>query len=216
MPRFNSITKALRWVAGINDTINAADLNVIADLPNLDLGANGAAGTLDIFPGTADKGKLSLSVTDQATDATVGLVIGTMAAARTITLADPLANADILTGKMAAVARTATAAGLTTGTIADAGMIQFVAVTSAGANNIIILPTPTPGRIVILYVGANGYELRSSAPATVAINGGAEADAESAIAANMMAVLVCTSATTWHGFTITAATLAAVEAAAAA
>ena len=112
------------------------------------------------------------------------------------------------------VARTATADGTGTGTIADAGLIQFVAVTSADATHIVVLPTPTPGTIVILYVGANGYELRSSAPATVAINGGAGSDFESAIAANQMAVLICTSATTWHGFEITAATLTAVEAAA--
>ena len=145
-----------------------------------------------------------------------------------LTLAGALtvAGAATLTGALSAdggvsgdvsyttVARTATSDGLTTGTIADAGLIQFVAVTSAGANNIIILPTPTPGTIVILYVGATGYELRSSAPATVAINGGSGSAVESAIAANMMAVVVCTSALTWHGFTVTAATLAAIEAAA--
>lgn len=112
------------------------------------------------------------------------------------------------------VSRTATADGSGTGTIADAGMLQFVSVTSAGANNIIVLPTPTPGTIVILYVGANGYELRSSDPATVAINGGSGAGAESAIAANQMVVAICTSATTWHALEITAATLTAVEAAA--
>lgn len=112
------------------------------------------------------------------------------------------------------VARTATADGTGTGTIADSGLIQFVAVTSGNAAHIVVLPTPTPGTIVILYVGANGCELRSSAPATIAINGGSGADVESAISANMMAVAICTSATTWHGFTITAATLAAIEAAA--
>ena len=114
----------------------------------------------------------------------------------------------------ASVARTASADGTGTGTIADAGMLQFVAVTSASANNIIVLPTPTPGTVVILYVGANGYELRSSDPATVAINGGSGAGVESAIAANQMVVAICTSATTWHALEITAATLAAVEAAA--
>ena len=181
---------------------------------NVDAGASGAAGTVDVFPTTASKGKLAISVTDQAGDTTVGLVIGAMAAARTITLADPLAAADILTGKMAAVARTATVAGATTGTIADAGLLQFVAVTSAAATDQIILPTPTPGRIVILYVGANGFKLKSSAPASVAINGGTGAAAVSAIGANMMAVAICTSATSWHGFTITAATLAAIPAAA--
>lgn len=115
------------------------------------------------------------------------------------------------------VARTATVAGLTTGTIADAGLLQFVTVTSAGANDIIVLPTPTPGTIVILHVAANGYELRTSAPATVAINGGAEADAESAIAANTTVVMICASATSWKGLQLGSdGTLAQVAAAAAA
>lgn len=112
------------------------------------------------------------------------------------------------------VARTATSDGLTTGTIADAGLLQFVTVTSAGANNIIVLPTPTPGTIVILANGATGYELRSSAPATVAINGGTGASAESAIAANTMVIAICTSATTWQAIGLAGTTLAAVEAAA--
>lgn len=111
-------------------------------------------------------------------------------------------------------ARTATADGTGTGTIADAGLLQFVTVTSANAAHIVVLPTPTPGTIVLLAVGANGFELRSSAPATVAINGGTGASAESAIAANSLVMMVCTSATTWQGWDLAATTLAAVEAAA--
>lgn len=115
-----------------------------------------------------------------------------------------------LTYTTAAVTATAT-----TGTaIADAGMIQFVTVTSDNADKIVILPTPTPGTIVILRNGATGYELRSSAPGTVAINGGAGATAESAIAANTMVIAVCTTATTWQAIGLAATTLAAVEAAA--
>lgn len=113
-----------------------------------------------------------------------------------------------------ATARTATADGSGTGTIAAAGMLQFVAVTSADANHIVVLPPPTPGTIVILRNGATGYELRSSAPATVSINGGTGASAESAIAASTMVIAVCTSATTWQAIGIAGVTLAAVEAAA--
>ncbi len=122
-----------------------------------------------------------------------------------------------LSGQLAAyptAARTATADGSGTGTIAAAGMLQFVTVTSADANHIVVLPTPTPGTIVILRNGATGYELRSSAPATVAINGGAASNAESAIAASTMVIAVCTSATTWQAIGIAGATLAGVEAAA--
>lgn len=114
----------------------------------------------------------------------------------------------------ATVARTATADGTGTGTIAAAGLLQFVTVTSDDANKIVILPAPTPGTIVILRNGATGYELRSSAPATVAINGGTGASAESAVAASTMVIAVCTTATTWQAIGLAGTTLAAVEAAA--
>ena len=110
---------------------------------------------------------------------------------------------------------TATADGLTTGTIADAGSLLYCAVTSAAAANIVVLPAPVPGTIVVLGVSANGCELRTSDPATIAINGGSGAAAESAIAAASLVIVVCTSATTWQGTTLAGTTLAAIQAAAA-
>lgn len=101
------------------------------------------------------------------------------------------------------VSRTATADGLTTGIIAPAGLVQTVSVTSASANNIIVLPPPIVGAQVNLFVAANGFELRSNAPATVGINGGTGASAESAIAANSFTTAICTSLTNWQGFTTT-------------
>jgi len=117
---------------------------------------------------------------------------------------------------MASIARTATADGTGTGTIASGPKLQSIAVTAGGdANAIIVLPAPTPGNIVILSVGATGFELRSSAPATVAINGGTGASAESAIPASTTAVLICESATSWKGFQMGSdGTLAKVEVAA--
>jgi hypothetical protein len=120
---------------------------------------------------------------------------------------------------MGAIARTATADGTGTGTIADGPQLQFVAVTSDNADKIVVLPAPVPGTIVVLKVNAAfGCELRTSAPATVKINGGAEANAESALAAGTLAVLVCGSATEWFGWQLAAAdgTLAKVQVAAAA
>lgn len=115
------------------------------------------------------------------------------------------------------VARTATAAGDGTGAIASGPMLQFVAVTAgADANAIITLPNPVPGSIVILHVGATGYELRTTDPETVAINGGKAENAESAIGANTTVVAICASATSWKAFQMGAdGTLAQVEAAAA-
>lgn len=113
-----------------------------------------------------------------------------------------------------AEARTATAApGGTTGVISDT--TTFVTVTCDDANKVITLPTPTPGRVVTIRNGATGYELRSSAPGTVAINGGTGSNAESAIAANILVVCRCDSATTWVCTNYGAdGTVAATEAAA--
>lgn len=113
-----------------------------------------------------------------------------------------------------ATAHTATADGTGTGTIA-AGT-GYVTVTSADANNIIVLPAPVIGHVVRLMNGATGYELRTSDPATIAINGGSGAGAESAIAANTLVTCVCTSATTWVCMSqVAAGTVSATQVAAA-
>jgi hypothetical protein len=104
--------------------------------------------------------------------------------------------AAIAAAKNVTEARTATAApGGTTGVISDG--TDFVTVTSDDANKVITLPTPTPGIVVALSNGATGYELRSNDPATVGINGGAGANAESAIPANTLTICVCRTATAW-------------------
>jgi hypothetical protein len=105
-------------------------------------------------------------------------------------------------------ARTATAApGGTTGVIADgAGALQVIAVTSDDANKVITLPTPVVGAVIVLINGATGYELRSSTPASIAINGGTGANAESAVAASTVVVAICTSATTWLAFAVALST----------
>jgi len=162
-----------------------------------------AAGKLQIVAdgGGADDITLSGGVT----------ISGSVAMTGTFTLTGALvASVGV---QAAAVARTATADGTGTGTIAD--NTSHVTVTSDDANKIIVLPTPTPGRKVTIFVGATGFELRSSAPATVSINGGAGASAESAIGANVVVHMTCVSATAWTGFQQSSdGTLAAVEAAA--
>jgi hypothetical protein len=100
-------------------------------------------------------------------------------------------------------ARTATADGTGTGTI-SAGVTQ-VTVTCDDANKIIKLPAPVVGLKITLLNGATGYELRSSDPATIGINGGVGANAESAIAASTVVKVECVSATNWIASTVTAA-----------
>jgi hypothetical protein len=103
----------------------------------------------------------------------------------------------------ATFAATATATGATTGTIPLG--TDFVTVTSADANNIVILPDAPVGTMITLQATATGYELRTHAPATVGINGGTGAAAESAIAANITTRVERTTATNWVGESRTAA-----------
>jgi hypothetical protein len=101
-------------------------------------------------------------------------------------------------------ARTAIAApGGTTGII-SAG-VTHVVVTCDDANKVITLPAPVIGLKITLLNGATGYELRSSDPATIGINGGTGSNAESAIAASTVVKIECVSATNWIAATVTAA-----------
>ena len=104
-----------------------------------------------------------------------------------------------------------------TGTdIPGEALLQMVVPTWGNANNILVLPPPVPGTIVIVAGAATGGELRTNNPATVAINGGSGAGAESAVAANQMVVAICESATSWKAFTIASnGTVAGLQAAAA-
>lgn len=95
-------------------------------------------------------------------------------------------------------ARTATAAGTTTGIISDG--TDHVVVTSANSAHIVTLPAPVVGKRIVIDVGANGVRIQTSAPATIGINGGVGASANSTIAANSTCFLFCVSATSWKGF----------------
>lgn len=56
---------------------------------NLDAGASGTAGSVDIFPTTASKGKLAITCTDQTGNTTVTLTAGAMGQATALTIPDP-------------------------------------------------------------------------------------------------------------------------------
>lgn len=101
---------------------------------------------------------------------------------------------------------TATADGLTTGLIAATTGVAFV--TSGNANHIVTLPAPTEellGKTIRIVVGATGCELRSDTPASVGINGGVGAAAESAIAAGVTVHATLSTLTNWTAFQQTAA-----------
>src|SRR5688572_29878351 len=100
----------------------------------------------------------------------------------------------------AGVAVTATADGLTTGLIQPG--VSVVAITSAGANNIVTLPVPTPGARVVGSIAATGCEIRSLTGTT--INAVAFPN-ELALAANSVFYATGLSATEWHIKTATKA-----------
>jgi len=98
-------------VADTTGAVSCGDITCLGG--DIDAGASGTAGSVDVFPATGSKGKLAITCTDQTGDTTVSLVAGAMAAARTVTLRDPGAAASFLTTTDAtAAATTATAVEL--------------------------------------------------------------------------------------------------------
>lgn len=73
------VVDASKDIAGLNDV----------GLVNLDAGSSGVAGSVDVFPTTASKGKLSLTCTDQTGDTAVILNANAMGQGTTINIADP-------------------------------------------------------------------------------------------------------------------------------
>ena len=69
-------------------------------------------------------------------------------------------------------------------------------VTSFSADNIIVLPAPVPGSIVNLYC-ASSYELRTSDPASIALNGVSGTDKELAVWSDVLVRCICVSPTKW-------------------
>lgn len=74
-------------------TINGTKTIPAIVTTNIDAGASGTAGTVDIFPTTASKGKIALTAADSAGDTTTTIVNASQAGARTYTIPDAGASA---------------------------------------------------------------------------------------------------------------------------
>lgn len=70
--------------------------NIDPVFQSLTLGESGLAGQVDIFPATAAKGRLRLLCVDQSGDTIVTVQPAAFAAARTVTIPDPGANASFV------------------------------------------------------------------------------------------------------------------------
>jgi len=95
----------------------------------------------------------------------------------------------------AATALTATDSGVAI----PAGTAVALINADGDANHIVILPAPVVGNIInIIETATTGYELRSSTPASIGINGGTASNGESAIAGAITYIkCVCVSSTSW-------------------
>lgn len=113
-------------------TITSATITTV-NATNVDAGASGAAGTVDVFPTTAAKGKLRLSAADSAGDTTTTITNASQAGARTYTLPDAGASgAFVLGGGNAAVTLTGTG-GTSTGTMTTlSAQVTTASLTTAG------------------------------------------------------------------------------------
>ena len=132
-----------------------------------------------------DAGVLDIDVTGAAT-----LDAASLALTGAVTVATGIQST--------AIARTATDDGTGNGTIA-AGTSMVLVDADSDANHIIILPAPVVGNIIhLIETATTGYELRTSTPASIGINGGTASNGESAIAGAITYVrCVCVSSTNW-------------------
>lgn len=67
-----------------------------ASTPNINAGASGTAGTVDIYPTTAAKGKIQIAAADSAGDTTTIITNASQAGARTYTIPDAGASASFV------------------------------------------------------------------------------------------------------------------------
>lgn len=137
----------------------SCDFNLIgAFLVDVDAGASGTAGTVDVFPSTAAKGKLQIAAADSDGDTTTVLVNASQAAARTFSIPDPGASAKF---QMNAVE-----AGLVNGAIGIKD--GLVALTKAGvAAMTLAAPTATTDdgkRLRIVATTANAHTVTQASP----------------------------------------------------
>lgn len=75
--------------------VKYADFGTLA-VTNLDAGASGTAGSIDVFPTTASKGKLSLAAADNTGNTTSTIVNALQSAAATWTIPDTNGNANFV------------------------------------------------------------------------------------------------------------------------
>jgi len=134
-------------------TMGVTTLNAV----NVDAGSSGTAGSYDVFPATASKGKLTISAANSAGDTTTAITNASQAGARTYTIPDAGASAYFIMGTAAqSVAGTLTRADLTEEALAAYGIPVNQIMAADGAA---LAVAETAGDF-FLSLGTNFVELR--------------------------------------------------------
>jgi hypothetical protein len=121
---------------------------------NIDAGSSGVAGTVDIFPATAARGKLQIACGNQTGNTTVNLSVLEMGQATTVAIPDPGAAAGyvVMTSAALALAEADVLQGATAGTV-----VNSKAVIAGPAGNIGV------AKVTQLHIGSSGAETQVTA-----------------------------------------------------
>jgi hypothetical protein len=192
------IAERIENAAGGTPVIAGLAASNTLSVTNLDVGASGTAGTLDVFPATASKGKFSIAVGDQTGDTTVTMAVQEMGQATTVAVPDPGAAAGylVMTSAALALAEADVLQGATAGT-----QVAGKAVVADANINIGVV------KATALHIGTSGAETQVTSTAaelnildgvtatTAEINFAADASAqaETITAAGAVSVLLKTS-----------------------
>lgn len=127
------------------------------DCVNLDAGSSGVAGSVDVFPATASKGKLSFTCADQMGNTTVTFQADEMGQATTVHLPDPGAAASYVAQSTAAL------------TLAEVDVLDAVTPGTAAASKAVVLDANKhldEVNTASLKLGASGATVAVTATAT--------------------------------------------------
>lgn len=136
-------------------TVTATTLNA----PTQNAGSSGSAGTMNVFPSTASKGKLVISAADSAGDTATTIVNASQSGVRTYTIPDAGASASFVlsTGTSTGVAVTSTEFGvLASATNANAGTGKAVILGTSGAVTLASTVTMSAGATVGTTLAVTG------------------------------------------------------------
>ena len=134
------------------DAAASGDVN----MTNLDVGASGTAGTIDVFPATASKGKFTIAVGDQTGDTAVILAVQEMGQETTVAVPDPGAAAAYMVMSSAALALAE--ADVLQGATAGTQVASKAVVADANVNIGVVKATA-------LHIGTSGAETQVTSTA---------------------------------------------------